>query len=74
MGQSGYSFPPIFAMHDASVQLLALSPFAHFLVGRRAYVLVNNRAEGNAPLTIEGLVGMLRGGSESVEYPNNEQF
>ena len=27
---------------------------------RRAYVLVNNRAEGNAPLTVEGLVGMLR--------------
>jgi hypothetical protein len=29
--------------------------------GRRAYVLVNNRAEGTAPLTVEGLVGMLRG-------------
>jgi len=29
--------------------------------GRRTYVLVNNRAEGNAPLTVEGLVGMLRG-------------
>ena len=28
--------------------------------GRRAYVLVNNRAEGNAPLTVQGLVGMLR--------------
>ena len=28
--------------------------------GRRAYVLVNNRFEGNAPLTVEGLVGMLR--------------
>jgi len=27
---------------------------------RRAYVLVNNRAEGNAPLTVESLVGMLR--------------
>ena len=27
---------------------------------RRAYVLVNNRAEGNAPLTVQGLVGMLR--------------
>jgi hypothetical protein len=27
----------------------------------RAYVLVNNRAEGNAPLTMEGLAGMLRG-------------
>jgi hypothetical protein len=29
--------------------------------GRRAYVLVNNRAEGNAPLTVEALVGILRG-------------
>ncbi len=28
---------------------------------RRAYILVNNRAEGNAPVTVEGLVGMLRG-------------
>lgn len=28
---------------------------------RRAYGVVNNRAEGNAPLTVEGLVGMLRG-------------
>ena len=27
--------------------------------GRHAYVLVNNRAEGNAPLTVEGLVEML---------------
>lgn len=26
---------------------------------RRTYVLVNNRSEGNAPLTVEGLVGML---------------
>jgi hypothetical protein len=29
--------------------------------GRPAYVLVNNRCEGNAPLTVQGLVGMLRG-------------
>jgi len=29
--------------------------------GWRAYVLVNNRAEGNALLTVQGLVGMLRG-------------
>jgi uncharacterized protein YecE (DUF72 family) len=29
--------------------------------GRRAYVLVNNRAEGNAPLTVHGLVKMLQG-------------
>ena len=28
-------------------------------MGRRAYVLVNNRAEGNAPLTVQRLVGML---------------
>ncbi|MEO7863826.1 MAG: hypothetical protein ABIU05_26025 [Nitrospirales bacterium] len=27
---------------------------------RRAYVLINNRAEGNTPLTVQGLVGMLR--------------
>ena len=27
--------------------------------GRRAYVLVNNRAEGNAPLTVQGLVEIL---------------
>ena len=31
--------------------------------GRRAYVLVNNRAEGTAPLTMQGLVGMIRGGT-----------
>jgi uncharacterized protein YecE (DUF72 family) len=31
--------------------------------GRRAYVLVNNRAEGNAPLTVQGLVGTVRGQS-----------
>ncbi len=29
--------------------------------GRRAYMLVNNRAEGNAPLTVEALTDMLRG-------------
>ena len=28
--------------------------------GRRAYVLVNNRSEGNAPLTVQGLSEMLR--------------
>jgi len=27
--------------------------------GLRAYVLVNNRAEGNAPLTVQGLSEML---------------
>ena len=29
--------------------------------GRRAYVLVNNRAEGNAPVTVQGLVELLCG-------------
>ena len=29
--------------------------------GRRTYVLVNNRSEGNAPLTVQGLSEMLRG-------------
>jgi len=29
--------------------------------GRRAYVLVNNRSEGNAPLTVQALAEMLRG-------------
>jgi gentisate 1,2-dioxygenase len=29
--------------------------------GRRAYVLVNNRAEGNAPLTVQALTVQLRG-------------
>ena len=28
--------------------------------GRRAYVLVNNRAEGNAPLTVQALAEMVR--------------
>ena len=30
-------------------------------VNRHAYVLVNNRANGNAPLTVQGLSEMLRG-------------
>jgi hypothetical protein len=29
--------------------------------GRHAYVLVNNRADWNAPLTVQGLSEMLRG-------------
>lgn len=29
---------------------------------RRAYVIVNNRSEGNAPLTIQALVKALRAG------------
>ncbi|HSQ91044.1 MAG TPA: hypothetical protein VLM19_02585 [Nitrospiraceae bacterium] len=28
--------------------------------GRRAYVLVNNPAEGNAPLTVQALTEMLK--------------
>jgi hypothetical protein len=44
-------------MRRVAVQLVRQAVGA----GRRAYVLVNNRAEGNAPLTVEGLVGMLRG-------------
>jgi hypothetical protein len=28
--------------------------------GRRAYVLVNNRSEGNAPLTVQALSDLLR--------------
>jgi hypothetical protein len=28
--------------------------------GRRAYVLVNNRSEGNAPLTVQALADLLR--------------
>lgn len=30
---------------------------------RRAYVLVNNRSEGNAPMTIQASVGMLQADS-----------
>jgi quinolinate synthase len=29
--------------------------------GRHVYVLVNTRGEGNAPLTVQALLGMLRG-------------
>jgi len=28
--------------------------------GRRSYVLVNNRAEGNAPLTVQALTDLFR--------------
>jgi hypothetical protein len=38
--------------------------------GRRAYVLVNNRAEGNAPLTVEALVGILRGSCCGPQDPS----
>ncbi len=39
----------------------------------QAYVLVNNRAEGNAPLTIQALIDRLRlGGSSTVPLGNTE--
>ena len=40
-------------MRSDTVQLVRQAVSA----GRRAYVLVNNRAEMNAPLTVEGLAG-----------------
>lgn len=43
-------------MRGEAVQLVRQAVGA----GRRAYVLTNNRTEGNAPLTVQGLVGMLR--------------
>ena len=43
-------------MRRETVQLVRQAVSA----GRYAYVLVNNRCEGNAPLTVEGLVEMLR--------------
>ena len=42
-------------MRSEAVQLVRQAVGA----GRSAYVLVNNRAEGNAPLTVQGLVRML---------------
>jgi len=42
-------------MRNESVHLVRQAVGA----GRRAYVLVNNRAEGNAPLTVEALTEML---------------
>jgi hypothetical protein len=42
-------------MRNESVHLVRQAVGA----GRRAYVLVNNGAERNAPLTVQGLVGML---------------
>ena len=43
---------------------------------RRAYVLVNNRSEGNAPLTVQALVDTLNGVtpiSETGPPPRNGQ-
>jgi uncharacterized protein YecE (DUF72 family) len=42
-------------MRQEAAQLVRLAVGA----GRRAYVLVNNRAEGNAPLTVQVLTDML---------------
>ena len=42
-------------MRSRAVQLVQQPAGA----GRRAYVLVNNRAEGNAPLTVQALTEML---------------
>jgi hypothetical protein len=37
-------------------------------MGRRPYVLVNNRAEGNAPLTVQALVdGIMRENAAQAE-------
>ena len=43
-------------MQSDAVQLVRQAVGA----GRRAYVLVNNRAEGNAPLTVQALSEILR--------------
>lgn len=34
--------------------------------GRRAYVLVNNRSEGNAPLTVQALVDVLKESNNGI--------
>ena len=47
---------PLPDMREQTVKLVKQAIGEH----RRAYVLVNNRSEGNAPLTVEGLVGMLQ--------------
>jgi len=39
--------------------ILIKSAVAH---NRQAYVLVNNRLEGNAPLTVQALTDLLKGG------------
>lgn len=51
---------PLSARHDGLVQLLRLLTYAHFLAGLSAYVLVNNREKGNAPLTVQQRVEMVR--------------
>jgi uncharacterized protein YecE (DUF72 family) len=37
---------------------------------RQAYVIVNNRSEGNAPLTIQALIRTLQSGNTSPSCPN----
>jgi hypothetical protein len=44
-------------MRQEAVQLVKQAVGA----ARHAYVLVNNRCEGNAPLTVEAPAGMLQG-------------
>ncbi len=39
----------------------------------RAYVLVNNRTEGNAPLTVQALVDLLNGSSNHQRYSDEFQ-
>ena len=39
-------------------------------MGRRAYVLVNNRAEGNAPLTVRVLIEMICASTLDATVPH----
>ena len=39
-------------------------------MGRRAYVLVNNRAEGNAPLTVRVLTEMICASTLDATVPH----
>ena len=39
--------------------------------GRRAYVLVNNRSEGNAPLTVQGLTEMICASTLDATVPHH---
>ena len=47
---------PLSEMRDDTVRLIRKAVAQE----RRAYVLVNNRAEGCAPLTVQALVDLLR--------------
>jgi len=50
---------PLAAVEDATGETVQLVRQA-VSEGRRAYVLVNNRSEGNAPLTVQALIEMQR--------------